>query len=153
MVQPKYSPEEALERVKLMMKYDLSKTSTENTKVVSEQTEPQKFRRKDSPLASDLKSSEIPKQYCVGIIKQFYDSWTQFPDPKISVTNINKQRPEVQRCFDQHFPRGTNKGNWGATLNGRKIDEYLLILSGCKPGTVGPTENDDDSIFKLNRRC
>ena len=30
MVQPKYSPEEALERVKLMMKYDLSKTSVEN---------------------------------------------------------------------------------------------------------------------------
>jgi hypothetical protein len=26
MVQPKYSPEEALERIKLMMKYDSSKT-------------------------------------------------------------------------------------------------------------------------------
>ena len=39
MVQPKYSPEEALERVKLMMKYDLSKTSVENKKVVSEQTQ------------------------------------------------------------------------------------------------------------------
>jgi hypothetical protein len=37
MVQPKYSPEEALDRVKLMMKYDLKKTSTENKKVVSEQ--------------------------------------------------------------------------------------------------------------------
>jgi hypothetical protein len=30
MVQPKYSPEEALERVKLMMKYDTSKTLNEN---------------------------------------------------------------------------------------------------------------------------
>lgn len=39
MVQPKYSPEESLERVKLMMKYDLSKTSVENKKVVSEQTQ------------------------------------------------------------------------------------------------------------------
>lgn len=39
MVQPKYSPEEALERVKLMMKYDLSQTSTENKKKVSEQKE------------------------------------------------------------------------------------------------------------------
>ena len=38
MVQPKYSPEEALQRIKLMMEYDLSKTSTENKKVVSEQT-------------------------------------------------------------------------------------------------------------------
>lgn len=38
MVQPKYSPEEALERVKLMMKYNLSKTLTENKTLVSEQT-------------------------------------------------------------------------------------------------------------------
>jgi hypothetical protein len=37
MVQPKYSPEEALERVKLMMKYDMSKTLNENKSIVSEQ--------------------------------------------------------------------------------------------------------------------
>lgn len=37
MVQPKYSPEEALERVKLMMKYDTSKTLNENKKVILEQ--------------------------------------------------------------------------------------------------------------------
>lgn len=30
MVQPKYTPQEALERVKLMMRYDMSKTLTEN---------------------------------------------------------------------------------------------------------------------------
>lgn len=39
MVQPKYNPQEALERVKLMMNYDLSKTSTENKKIIEEQTE------------------------------------------------------------------------------------------------------------------
>ena len=38
MVQPKYSPEEALERVKLMMKYDTSKTLNENKKVILEQS-------------------------------------------------------------------------------------------------------------------
>ena len=38
MVQPQYSPQEALDRIKLMMKYDLSKTSKENKKVVSQQT-------------------------------------------------------------------------------------------------------------------
>lgn len=38
MVQPKYSPEEALERVKLMMKYDISKTLNENKQTISEQT-------------------------------------------------------------------------------------------------------------------
>ena len=37
MVQPQYSPQEALERVKLMMKYDMSKTLNENKQSISEQ--------------------------------------------------------------------------------------------------------------------
>lgn len=37
MVQPKYSPEEALQRIKLMMEYDSSKTLTENKETISEQ--------------------------------------------------------------------------------------------------------------------
>jgi hypothetical protein len=36
MVQPKYSPEEALERIKLMMKYDTSKTLNENVETINE---------------------------------------------------------------------------------------------------------------------
>jgi len=37
MVQPKYSPQQALEKMKLMMKYDSSKTLNENRKIISEQ--------------------------------------------------------------------------------------------------------------------
>ena len=37
MIQPKYSPQEALEKIKLGMKYDLSKTLNENKKSVSKQ--------------------------------------------------------------------------------------------------------------------
>ena len=37
MVQPKYSPQEALERIKLMMNYDSSKTLNENKETISEQ--------------------------------------------------------------------------------------------------------------------
>jgi hypothetical protein len=37
MKQPKYSPQEALERIKLMMNYDSSKTLNENKEVLSEQ--------------------------------------------------------------------------------------------------------------------
>jgi hypothetical protein len=37
MVHPKYSPEEALQRAKLMMKYDTSKTLNENKEIISEQ--------------------------------------------------------------------------------------------------------------------
>ena len=37
MVQPKYSPEEALQRVKLMMGYDTRKTLKENKETIEEQ--------------------------------------------------------------------------------------------------------------------
>jgi hypothetical protein len=37
MVQPKYSPQESLERVKLMMNYDASKTLNENKEIIFEQ--------------------------------------------------------------------------------------------------------------------
>jgi hypothetical protein len=37
MVQPKYSPEEALNRVKLMMSYDMGKTLNENREIIFEQ--------------------------------------------------------------------------------------------------------------------
>ena len=39
MVQPKYSPEEALNRVKLMMSYDMGKTLNENREIIFEQGE------------------------------------------------------------------------------------------------------------------
>jgi hypothetical protein len=39
MVQPNYSPEEALQRVKLMMSYDSKKTLTENKSIIFEQKE------------------------------------------------------------------------------------------------------------------
>jgi hypothetical protein len=38
MVQPQYSPQESLERVKLMMKYDSSKTLNENKEIIFEQS-------------------------------------------------------------------------------------------------------------------
>ena len=38
MVQPNYSPKEALEKMKLLMKYDTSKTLNENVEVIREQT-------------------------------------------------------------------------------------------------------------------
>jgi hypothetical protein len=40
MVQPKYSPEEALQRIKLMMEYNTSKTLDENIQMISEQPSP-----------------------------------------------------------------------------------------------------------------
>lgn len=39
MVQPKYSPQEALNKIKLMMSYDMGKTLNENKKIIFEQGE------------------------------------------------------------------------------------------------------------------
>jgi hypothetical protein len=39
MIQPKYSPEEALNKIKLMMNYDSSKTLNENRLIITEQTQ------------------------------------------------------------------------------------------------------------------
>ena len=36
MVQPQYSPQEALEKMKLMMKYDTSKTLNENVETIKQ---------------------------------------------------------------------------------------------------------------------
>jgi hypothetical protein len=52
MVQPKYNPEEALQRIKLMMEYDSSKTLDENKKVISEKT-PDPGLMSDTDLVGD----------------------------------------------------------------------------------------------------
>jgi hypothetical protein len=54
MVQPKYNPEESLERVKLMMKYDTSKTLNENKEIIFEQR---------SDFAMDRQSNAIARSF------------------------------------------------------------------------------------------
>ena len=58
MVQPKYSPEEALQRIKLMMEYDSSKTYTEN-KVIVENKEVIKEQYEAPTVASGLAGAGI----------------------------------------------------------------------------------------------
>ena len=50
MIQPKYNGQEALERVKLMMKYDMSKTLNENKEVINEQST---FKNYSSTMPTD----------------------------------------------------------------------------------------------------
>lgn len=51
MVQPKYNPQEALERVKLMMKYDSSKTLNENKQIIFEQSSSDVFKQASTAAA------------------------------------------------------------------------------------------------------
>lgn len=157
MVQPKYSPEEALERVKLMMKYDLSKTSTENKKVVYEQTTPaagytdpnqqSQLRRKDSMLDDIIDNQSIDKSVCTKFIKKFYTAWEK--KTVVPQSTLEKERNIVQACRNQHY------GKFGVLgVGGNKVDEMLDILAGCpNPKNIAPSTNGKDKGFRIEGRC
>lgn len=150
MVQPKYSPEESLERVKLMMRYDLSKTSTENKKVVSEQTvhagytdpnQQRNLKRKDSLFKDELKNQRIDVSACRKFIKNYYEAW----DKKKVIPSDEQKRQKniVQTCAYQHY----NKFGIG----GGEIDKLIDTLSGDAQGVVGPNKSDDtQGIWKID---
>lgn len=157
MVQPKYSPEESLERVKLMMKYDLSKTSTENMKVVSEQTTPaagftdpnqlSSLKKKDS-LLSDVIDSQTPdKSVCRKFIDEFYTSWVK--KKKIGDSELQKTKNVVQACKNHYYGKFGVLGVDGI----RKTDEKLRTLMGCNTDGTGPTKNGGDQMYWLGGRC
>jgi hypothetical protein len=149
MVQPKYSPEEALERVKLMMKYDLSKTSTENKKVVSEQVllapgfedpnQQKDLRRGDSPVKDYLKNQQIGKSACRKYIQDHYTAWKQ--RKVIPSNNQVALKNAVQNCAYQHY----NKFGIG----GEKFDEMIDVLSGDSRKEVGPNKHGKDGMWKI----
>ena len=74
MVQPKYSPEEALERVKLMMKYDLSKTLNENLGVKSNNTMVE--QAKTPAKSNNLTDEDLLGK--TGLLRQYFQSVSDF---------------------------------------------------------------------------
>jgi hypothetical protein len=152
MVQPKYSPEESLQRVKLMMNYDLSKTSVENKKVIEEQTQPTQNvstpqkptnvrRGKERLLKQTLKDDSVSVLNCRKQIDDLYDAWvsreSSSPETKASVPDT---RDIVQACYDQH------KGKF--TL-GKDADNKLITLSGRNTKVGGPLENGSTAIYRI----
>lgn len=68
MVQPKYNPQEALERVKLMMKYDMSKTLNENKSIIFEQVD---FSLDAQKIKQELDSFNTDEAEIVRILKNY----------------------------------------------------------------------------------
>jgi hypothetical protein len=152
MVQPKYSPEESLQRVKLMMNYDLSKTSVENKKVIEEQTQPAQNvstpqkptnvrRGKERLLKQPLKDDSVSVLNCRKQIDDLYDAWVErkssSPETKASVPET---RDIVQACYDQH------KGKF---MLGKDADNKLITLSGRNTKEGGPLENGSTAIYRI----
>jgi hypothetical protein len=96
MVQPKFSPEEALKIIKLRMNYDSSKTLNENIVVLKEQD-----------MATDAKTINVQldalytdEQKIVDILKT-YDTQEKFEQMLIKYKEVNGKRlgPELGRAF------------------------------------------------------
>jgi hypothetical protein len=68
MVQPKYSPEEALQRVKLMMGYDMKKTLKENREVIFEQND---ISKDVKDLGDEISSFNSNEPLIVRIIQNY----------------------------------------------------------------------------------
>ena len=76
MIQPKYSPEEALERIKLMMKYDSSKTLNENKKII--------FEEEETPAAAPTDANTVTVADLMGDtgkIRQYFQMVSDFSLP------------------------------------------------------------------------
>jgi hypothetical protein len=139
MVQPKYSPEEALQRVKLMMNYDLSKTSVENNKVIEEQTQ------KSSDSLSCIKKYYTSKN--IKFEEYTYSSGAQ----EISVNFAEK----IQWAFEYEDGEFINKLDqyvWKEKKDG-KIEDYDKGWGTweCDGKSNFIIKKDDGTIYKSSQ--
>lgn len=133
MVQPKYNPQEALERVKLMMKYDLSKTSTENKKVIEEQAQPN-----SDPFA-------CVKNYA--LLKRLTISTPKSGGNYIWVTFVDTSGNETVWFFE--IRNGNNE--WSEMVNGKfkeLSDETGYGKWECDGNKNFKITKNDGSIYK-----
>jgi hypothetical protein len=138
MVQPKYNPQEALERVKLMMNYDLSKTSTENKKVIEEQTEE---KSRFSCIINYYKSRNVPyEEYSM----DGYEAVGVTLSPKLN-WDFSYSESQGQQWLE--LKKGDNlkkKGIWncsgGSNFTIRDINSNKIILDTTQPVETPPKQ-------------
>ena len=138
MVQPKYNPQEALERVKLMMNYDLSKTSTENKKVIEEQTEE---KSRFSCIINYYKSRNVPyEEYSM----DGYEAVGVTLSPKLN-WDFSYSESQGQQWLE--LKRGDNlkkKGIWNCSGESnftiRDINSNKIILDTTQPVETPPKQ-------------
>ena len=138
MVQPKYNPQEALERVKLMMNYDLSKTSTENKKVIEEQTEE---KSRFSCIINYYKSRNVPyEEYSM----DGYEGVGVTLSPKLN-WDFSYSESQGQQWLE--LKKGDNlkkKGIWncsgGSNFTIRDINSNKIILDTTQPVETPPKQ-------------
>jgi len=162
MVQPKYSPEEALQRIKLMMEYDLSKTSTENKKVVLEQTKEltiDDIKNGKSVVKLGMKgpivgkiqelliSAGYPNISKSGKIDNDFGSLTKGEVEKFQLENKNDEGEPLQK--DGKVGPETIKALLKVSTPNTKGLE--TAVKGYVPTTVQPRLRNDEPLTLLNQ--
>ena len=97
---------------------------------------------KTNILATTLQNQTIEKGTCKDNIESYWTAYQQKNSGVYEPSDIVKLKRVVQACKDQYYP---NK--WGILGGGKKINDYLDILSGVKEG--GPMSYGEDSKWKL----
>jgi len=98
------------------------------------------IRRSDATVLGDiLDNQDINKAACKKNIEDFYESFRR--KAVVDPATVNKAKTIVQACKGQYY------GRWGVSLGGKRLDNYLDILSGDAAG--GPTSYGSDAIWRL----
>ena len=100
----------------------------------------QKNIKSDKSLVSDiLKNQAVDREACRKNVEDYYRSYKT--DATIDPATLYKVKAVVQACKNQHY------GKWGVLGGGKKLDDYLDILSGVKEG--GPMSYGDNAVWRL----
>lgn len=95
---------------------------------------------KDQSLVSDiLKNQSVDREACRKNVEDYYRSFKN--DTTMDPATMYKVKAVVQACKNQHY------GKWGVLGGGKKLDNYLDMLSGVKQG--GPSSYGDNSKWRL----
>jgi hypothetical protein len=94
----------------------------------------------DQSLVSDiLKNQAVDREACRKNVEDYYRSFKN--DTTIDPATLYKVKAVVQACKNQHY------GKWGVLGGGKKLDNYLDILSGVKEG--GPMSYGEGAVWRL----
>ncbi len=96
--------------------------------------------KSNQSLVSDLlKNQAVDREACRKNVEDYYRLFKT--DATIDPATLYKIKTVVQACKNQHYDK------WGVLGGGKKLDNYLDMLSGVKEG--GPSSYGDNSKWRL----
>ena len=157
MVKPKYSPEEALKRVKLMMKYDSSKTLNENRTIVEQADISGDIRDlKDEISSFNSDESEIIKIIQKYKSKADFDKLAKAYQEKYNVDfgtsvyqAINSNDPTESKQLQDHLATLGITATAQSTNDGRGTFKWEFSSKETAPTDTTPSTERQKNINKV----